>query len=131
MSRLISRHSDDSIYESLPSSVERPKTPPSFGALPSFGDVSALQPLGPACHGTRRDWLHIDSMGNPTYLQVSFCIVASPQVFTWSSPCFYLPASLTLFSSPLLVAVACGQRRHPFLPFQPVLWWLLSHILNI
>ena len=71
LSRLVSTRSDESLYETLPSSVERPKTPPSFGALPSFGDVSALQPLGVAPHGTRRDWLLIDSMGNATYLQVS------------------------------------------------------------
>ena len=71
LSRLVSGQSSESSYEILPSSMEGPKTPPPIGNLPSFGDVSALQPLGAAPHGTRRDWLHIDSMGNPTYLQVS------------------------------------------------------------
>ena len=86
LSRLVSGRSDESSYEILPSSMERPKTPPPVGNLPSFGDVSALQPLGAAPHGTRRDWLHIDSMGNPTYLQVRpnsvSCTCVSPGLST-------------------------------------------------
>ncbi|KAK9843507.1 hypothetical protein WJX81_006572 [Elliptochloris bilobata] len=72
LKRLVSSNQSDSssFYETLPS-VERPKTPNSYGTLPSFGDVAALQPLGNTLGpGTRREWLHIDANGSPTYLQV-------------------------------------------------------------
>lgn len=97
LSRLVSGRSDESVYEILPSSTERPKTPPPIGNLPSFGDVSALQPLGVAPHSTRRDWLHIDSMGNPTYLQVRPSTVSSTKALPLASPrCSYTLANFLL-----------------------------------
>ncbi len=62
------RSDTESVYDALPSvAPDRPKTS-NFGALPSFGDL-AVMPLSTSAGSTRREWLHIDANGNPTYLQ--------------------------------------------------------------
>lgn len=69
LNRLTSNRSDTgSIYDALPSvAPDRPKAS-SYGALPAVGDLAPM-PLATHASTTRREWLHIDANGNPTYLQ--------------------------------------------------------------